>query len=499
MFRREAKTSLFLFIFSLSLHLVLFLSSKDFFNCYPPSLDEDFYFLLVQLYHEKSLLIFKEPFYYSPLFFYILVALSHLTPDYIYAIKFINIFLGSLIPPFVFMILIHLNTPKKIALLITLAYAFTDIFLLYNLSSMKVTLGIFLFTLFLFFFIKKNFFLSGLFLGLAVLIYGGLLLVYSVLLFLLIIKRFFKSAFIFSIPLFLVLALTSYINYSRSGDVILITAIDGVHFFIGNWKNATGIYTPVPGIRPNPFGHYFDAKSVAEFIKKEKNLKPSEVSKFWKELAFKHIKENKVRALKLYLRKLLLTFNFKAIPNNYYLPEIRKRTLLKFSIPFQVWLILGLTGLFLSLREKERNIFLYAILLGSVAYLMLFFVTDRYRLPVIFLLILFSRHVFLSLNRNSLKKLLYSIVISIVIVFAPINSFRFNSEKYFNLSQTFCSLRKNLYIPDKLIQAKAYEQLGDFYVKVGGKEWAIFYYKKALDLNPRSKILKKKLFNLYFQ
>ncbi len=300
-------------------------------------------------------------------------------------------------------------------------------------------------------------------------------------------------------PLFFVLALTLYINFSRSGDIVLITAIDGIHFFIGNWRNATGIYTPVPGIRPNPFGHYFDAKSVAEFIKKEKNLKPSEVSKFWKEFAFKHIKENKVRTLKLYVKKLLLSFNFKAIPNNYYLPEIRKRTLLKFSVPFQIWLILGLSGVFLSVIKREENMFFYIILIGLISYLMLFFVTDRYRLPIIFVLIIFSRNIFLAFNKNHIKKFLYAIVISVAIVFAPINSFRFNSEKYFYLTQTFCSLRKNIYMQDKSKRTKVYEKLGDFYIKIGGKEWAIFYYKKALDLNPKNKLLKEKLLNLYFQ
>ena len=67
------------------------------------------------------------------------------------------------------------------------------------------------------------------------------------------------------------------------------------------------------------------------------------------------------------------------------------------------------------------------------------------------------------------------------------------------ITERVCSLRKKVnLVQDKAEKSKIYKELGELYEKIGGKEWSIFYYKKALELNPGNMKLKEKLLNLMF-
>ena len=488
------KAPLGLFLFSLFVRLIFLFTGKDIFLCYPPALDEDFYFLLVKLYKEKSPLVVGEPFYYSPLFFYILLILSYIGDAYMLYIKGLNIFIGSATSVVVFLILRNLGTSFKISLFISALFSFTDIFILYDLTSMKVSLGIFLFSLSILLLIRSNYFLGGLFLSASLLIYGGLLTACCLLFLYLLIKEW-KKAFIFLLPILAVLLTTSLINYFRSGDLVLITAVDGIHFFIGNWKKSNGYYTPVPGVRPNPFGHYFDGKKMAQLME-GRNLKPSEVSKFWKSLALEQMKQNKVKAIKNFIRKTFLTVNHATLPNNYDISVIRKKTLLKIAFPFSLWIVLGISGLIISIIRKNVNPIIYILLLSCFLYLILFFVTDRYRLPMILLFALLSRDNFYY---KSLKILLTALAISTILVFLPIRNESYNNSIHLKMAKFLCNLKakseETQYIFEK---AKIYELMGDMYFKLKGREWANYYYLKALRLNPYSRRLREKLLNLKF-
>jgi len=489
---------LFLFIFSLLIRLIFFYLNIDFFLCYPPTADEDFYFLLIQLYKERSPLIFSEPFYYSPLYFSLLWIISKFIQDYMLFVKFINIILGSLTSGIVFLIVNKVIKNISKSILIGIIFLLTDVFLFYDLTSLKVSLGLFTFSVFIYFLLIRKYVLSGIFLGLAILIYGGLLISFVFLSIILLYKYNLKELMRFSLPVLLIIFTITYINYSRTKDFILITAVDGIHFFIGNWKNATGVYTPIPGVRPNPFGHFFDSREIANFIANKK-LSPSEVSSFWKKMAIEHMFKNKLKTIKLYLKKVILLFNYQNIPNNYDISYVKTKTLLRLSIPFYLILVTGISGFIYAAINKRDNIFIFlsVIFIGCVTYNILFFVVDRYRLPVIFLLLIFTS---LLLTNNRFKVKFFLLFCSAIIVLYPINIKMENkSAMRHTITERVCSLRKKVnLVQDKAEKSKIYKELGELYEKIGGKEWSIFYYKKALELNPGNMKLKEKLLNLMF-
>jgi len=498
-------SSLFLFCLIFILSLILRLThlhfSASFFYCPPPILDEDFYEFLAILMKNSSPLIVKEPFYYSPLFSFVVYLFSKFSDNYMEIIKYMNLVLGSINSALIFLILKKFSRKLIYPFILAICFSMVDLFLLYDLSSMKVTLGIFLILLYLYFLLNGRLFTSGLFGGLASLIYGGVLLpVLSTSLFLLF-RKHFKEVIFFIIPVIAILSFTSYINYMRSYDYVLITAVEGIHFFIGNWKNATGVYTPIPGIRPNPFGHYFDAREMAEFME-GRSLKPSEVSQFWKKLALKHMMEYKRRTIKNILRKLAFVFSLKNIPNNYNLKSVKRRTSLRFSIPFYFFIITGFAGLLHSIL-KFRKFFNKQLLLVNlfffsyIVFLLMYFITDRYRLPL-FIPIFIYTLLLIEYNKSMLRKVFIFLISLVVLVSLP-DPPSTKGNRY-TAYRNVCQIKSLIKLTkDNVKKSYLYVELANTYMKIGGYEWAYFYLQEALKYNPQNiqaiSLFKKLIFD----
>lgn len=488
----------FVFIFSLIFRLLHFTLSKDFFSCPPPALDEDFYELLAKLKDSSSPLITKEAFYYSPLFSSVVYAFSKITPDYMELLRYMNTILGSINASLMFLILKTFSRDSIYPAILATCFGASDIFLLYDLTSMKVSLGMFLILLFIHFLLNRRFFISGLSGSFAVLIYAGLTLPIIFISLTFAFKRNFKALLLFLVPVIFTVSIVSLINYKRTQDLVLLTAVDGIHFFIGNWKNATGIYTPVPGVRPNPFGHYFDARELAEFME-GRDLKPSEVSSFWKRLALKQMSEDKVKTVKNLLKKLLFVFSLHSIPNNYSLELVKLKTSLWLSIPFYLFIITGLAGLLSLLPKTERlteeNLMLVHVLfLGYFVFLIGYFVTDRYRLPLLIPMFIYTL-LFFEIKKSLFVRMSSILLLGLLLAFIipPVGK---NMAKY-TLSLHVCRLKEAVSrTEDNKKKSFLYLELADIYIKIGGHEWAYLYLQEALKAYPpngRARLLFKKL------
>jgi tetratricopeptide (TPR) repeat protein len=182
-----------------------------------------------------------------------------------------------------------------------------------------------------------------------------------------------------------VLAVNAARNYAVSGDVVLIASHGGLNLYIGNHERADGTYTPVPGITPSIAGQAGDSARVAE-SSTGRQLSPGEVSNYFARRAFDWMTAHPADAFRLWIRKIRILLNRVDVPLNYsYAFYARESSVLR-VLAIGPWLLLplGLVGLFWpSLRTNSRGYWVWAMFVPVYgAAVVLFFVTDRYRMPL---------------------------------------------------------------------------------------------------------------------
>jgi tetratricopeptide (TPR) repeat protein len=195
----------------------------------------------------------------------------------------------------------------------------------------------------------------------------------------------------------LALAPVTIRNAVVAGDWSPASSHGGLNFYIGNNAEADGTYHGVPGITPNIQGQQDDARRVAEAAVGRK-LDDGDVSAYFYGLGWSWSQLHPADAATLLARKLLFAVNAGYISLNYSYPfyAYDARTLLALLV-VGPWLLLplGILGLALGIAQARqqaaqsdgRGLFEYLIWLSFVpAYALavaVFFVTERYRLPLL--------------------------------------------------------------------------------------------------------------------
>ncbi|MCK4385107.1 MAG: tetratricopeptide repeat protein [candidate division Zixibacteria bacterium] len=188
-------------------------------------------------------------------------------------------------------------------------------------------------------------------------------------------------------------------NYVKGNDFVLIASQGGLNFYIGNNPQSDGASALLPGARSTWWGMYDDAKSIAE-KSMHKKLKPSEISRFWYGGGMKFLKDRPFDFLSLILKKIVLFWNGNELSNNkdiYFFTrkaEVLKGLIWKFVIffPFGIMCPLALLGMILSYKQFKNTLVLLLFVFVYMVSIILFFVTARYRVPVLPVLIIFSAY-----------------------------------------------------------------------------------------------------------
>ena len=180
-------------------------------------------------------------------------------------------------------------------------------------------------------------------------------------------------------------------NHIVAKDFVVTPPSAGLNFYIGNGPTATGIQKAPPGVKTVPF---YEAKESMAVARKAtgRDLKPSEVSSYWYGQTFDHIARHPGKFLKLLLLKSFLFWRAYEEPDNfdfYFLDD--EVPMLKLPwLTFGLLAPFGLLGIFFSLRDRKKVFLLYllgiAIFTGTVA----FYITARYRFPIVPMLLLFA-------------------------------------------------------------------------------------------------------------
>jgi tetratricopeptide (TPR) repeat protein len=180
-------------------------------------------------------------------------------------------------------------------------------------------------------------------------------------------------------------------NVVVSGEWTLVSSHGGLNFYIGNHADATGFYQNVPGVTPSIVGQEKDTRRIASQALGHPAT-DAEASSHFFGLARTWILDHPVDAVALFAKKFAFAFHAShvALPHSYAFFAYDTPGILRYLV-VGPWILvpLGLIGAALLVRgsrgstgSKGSLVFVSFIPLyaASVA---LFFVADRYRLPLL--------------------------------------------------------------------------------------------------------------------
>jgi 4-amino-4-deoxy-L-arabinose transferase-like glycosyltransferase len=212
-------------------------------------------------------------------------------------------------------------------------------------------------------------------------------------------RRAALFALLFTVLFALPPAAVTVRNRLVGDDWVLVSSQGGVNFYIGNNARSNGMEAVVPGTRQTWWGGYEDTVRMAE-ESAGRPLRSSEVSAYWFRRAFEDIRESPGHWLRLTLRKALAFIGDPELPNNEPYEARRNRYAAFRAFPLSFAVLFGLfvmalplaaapTRFGLSATRRPRGVrleFVSILLQFAVVYaasIIAFFVTGRYRVPLI--------------------------------------------------------------------------------------------------------------------
>jgi 4-amino-4-deoxy-L-arabinose transferase-like glycosyltransferase len=315
-------------------------------------------------------------------------------------------------------------------------------------------------------------------------------------------------------------------NYAVGGEVVLISSQGGVNFYMGNNKDADGQTAAFPSVggKLNKYQDHIwsDSKALAEDDAR-RNLTASEVSSYWRTKGMDFITSNPLSALWLSLKKIYLVFCGEELFNNED-PLSGSRYALLYSIfiwafglrfPYGLLAPLFLLGTVLVLRRKSKPWLPLLFVYSQVITVALFFVSSRYRQPLIPAMIIIATAGLFELRelikRNGIRQLAPYVVALLVLLLAlnppvTIASTKNQSMYYALLGNVLSNQNKNDLAVTELTNATAiddkntlaFQYLGMVYAKTGKNDQAIEALKKAESLNPDYEDVKVMLARVYY-
>ncbi len=169
-------------------------------------------------------------------------------------------------------------------------------------------------------------------------------------------------------------------NVVRGRDRVLVTSNGGLNFYIGNSRASNGTFYPPPGV------DFIDDTTTRIAVERRlgRDLKPSQVSAYWLDHAIREIRADPVRWLRLVGRKTLMFLDGYEMPQLESYQEARARYAV-LRVPFVGFWFLGVAGLLGMVLAPPRRDRRAVVVLAAVyaASIVAFFVTARYRVPVV--------------------------------------------------------------------------------------------------------------------
>ena len=290
-------------------------------------------------------------------------------------------------------------------------------------------------------------------------------------------------------------------NYLAEKDFVLITSNAGFNLFIGNNERASGFFYLPPQFNweQDPNGTRTAERALGKSF-----LKSSEVSRFWGEKAYKFIRENPTTFIKLLAIKFYLFWGAFEIPQIYNIYETRAFIpILKFPLAnYTVIAPLAFLGLIISLfKSDKKRILLVLFVITYILSLMPFFITARFRIPIIPVLCLFAGYTVVNIieafkGKRWKEGIIYVFAILILLlVFNNRKSYSGENDAKAQFHNILGLLYQTNGQPSNAIAEYekaatfvqlpgAYANLANLYYERKEFDKAIFYYITATQFNP---------------
>jgi 4-amino-4-deoxy-L-arabinose transferase-like glycosyltransferase len=414
-----------------------------------------------------------EPFFMAPLYPYFLAGVYTIFGESLVVLRILQSILGAATCVLIFLIGDRMFSSRRVGLAAGLLACFYGPFFLSHNLLLTETLKVFLltFSTWLFLEARKR---SGLawWMGGGLALGGAMLCRASDALVLIAVeawilwftdgpfqKRVVRGVVVAGAIVALILPVTIR-NYLVSNEFILITSNGGLNFYLGNNSQAVGRYYNVDrlDLANDPDGRVYLETSI------NRNLRQSEVSSIWFSKAMEFILHEPGDFLALLVRKMRLFFHHKEISQlgyNYAFVSQTSTPVLGFMPGFLVAGPLGILGAVLAFRKWRTSFLLHSLLLAQVLSVVLFFVTDRFRLSAMpfFLLFAGSALVFIieQVRPWNLRALIGPGVVLVVSALA------------------MTTLAED--IPDEF--SLEWEQVGTLYFNTGNHDYALKAYRNA--------------------
>lgn len=331
-------------------------------------------------------------YYVSPLYIYFL-AMLYGTTDSLTAVRVVQIALGTASVGMLFATA-RVWFGARAAWIAAVAAALTGLFTFYEAVLLQASLDIALTSAALWLLALSLTregarwpILTGIAFGLLTLNRPNAIIAAGSVIGLLLIARRWRPSVLLAAGLVAALVPVGVRNIRVAGEWSLVSSHGGLNFLIGNGEGATGFFRSIPGVMPTIEGQARDTRTVAEAAL-GRRLTDAEVSGYFSDRAWQWIRQHPVAWLQLLVRKAFYTLNAQhsALPLSYPFYAYDAGTALRvlFVGP---WLLipLGLFGLALAAPADRRGSYLIwasfvPVYAASVA---LFFVSERYRLPLL--------------------------------------------------------------------------------------------------------------------
>lgn len=227
--------------------------------------------------------------------------------------------------------------------------------------------------------------------------------------------RAWKRAGLFFGAVLLVVLPVTVRNYVKSRTIVPVAWQGGTNFYIGNNPEADGVTAILPGTRASWWGGFNDVRRLAEEAA-GRPLKGAEIDRYWMGRGFEFWRRHPGKALGLVARKLWLLASGYEVSNNRDIYFFKQYSFLNplvfstgvFKFPFGLLLPLALVGFWFFHRVRRRvpvYLFLTAYGLSFVP----FFVTARFRMPLVPLLVIMAAYGVIRLWQVRKKKLVIPI------------------------------------------------------------------------------------------
>lgn len=462
-------------------------------------------------------LIQDRSFFMGPLYSYWIGLLYALTGRHLWVPALAQMILGLATCFLLYLLGARLFSPP-VGLAASFLYALYRSVLFYEQTILMETLLGFLCVFLIFVILEKGdkiftgwWFIIGCLMGLAALLRGNILLIILFLGVWVVIRdrrgpekpplsKSLQKILFLLIGLLLFIIPATIHNYIAENDFVLISSNDGINFFIGNHDKATGCYENIPGVN---MGQDMRGTRLVELALGRHNLKSSEISRYWKSKGFEFIKNFPLTFVKLLMLKFYYFWGRVEIDQLFSLGEMAS------IMPILSWPLvtydfvgpLSLIGIFLIFFKPDKNRILPVLFVsGYCVSLLPFFITSRYRIPVIPFLCLFAAFALIQFV-DTVKKKDWSKCLYFIALFAGLFIIMDNSrilkkrqtpeafhqslgiiyEKEGRLDDALQEYRKSL---EYGVIPTIYSNLAHTLTIKKDYQGAIHYYKKALKLEP---------------